>query len=70
MEDVLDVYQRPPDPKRPQVCLDEACKQLLAHKQAPLPMAPGPVERVDYQVDYQYEREGVANLFMLYEPLV
>ena len=70
-EDVLDVYQRPYDPKRPQVCLDEASKQLLAHQQAPLPARPrekgqaGQLERVDYE----YTRQGVANLFMVTEPL-
>jgi DDE superfamily endonuclease len=65
MEDVLDVYQRPYDPKRPQVCLDEACKQVLADKKEPLSPQPGQVERVDYE----YQRQGVANLFMLFEPL-
>ena len=65
MEDVLDVYHRPYDPRRPQVCIDEACKQLLGHKQPPLPTQPGQVQRVDYE----YERLGVANLFMVYEPL-
>ena len=65
MEDVLDVYQRPYDPKRPQVCLDEASKQLLAHAREPLPMLPGQVERVDNE----YIRNGVANLFLLFEPL-
>ncbi len=47
MEDVLDVYQRPYDPMRPQVCLDEASKQLLADVREPLPMKPGQVERFD-----------------------
>jgi hypothetical protein len=71
MEEVLDVYQRPYDPKRPQVCLDEASKQLLGHRTSPLPAQPvqddkpGHVERVDYE----YERHGVANLFMSFEPL-
>ncbi len=66
MEDVLDVYQRPYDPKRPQVCMDETSKQLLADVQPPLPVQPGQKERYDYE----YEREGVANLFMFVEPLV
>ncbi len=65
MEDVLDVYQRPYDPMRPQVCLDEASKQLLADVREPLPMKPGQVERFDNE----YVRGGTANLFMLFEPL-
>ncbi len=65
MEDVLDVYQRPYDPKRPQVCMDETSKQLLADVQPPLPAQPGQPERYDYE----YEREGVANLFLFVEPL-
>ena len=65
MEEVLDVYQRPYDPQRPQVCLDEASKQLLADKNTPQAARPGQVERVDYE----YERHGVANLFMTFEPL-
>lgn len=65
MEDVLDVYQRPYDPKRPQVCMDETSKQLLADGQPPLPVQPGHPERYDYE----YEREGVANLFLFVEPL-
>jgi transposase len=65
MEEVLDVYQRPYDPKRPQVCLDEASKQLLAEAHEPLPAQPGQVERVDYE----YVRQGTANLFITTEPL-
>jgi hypothetical protein len=65
MEDVLDVYQRPPDPHRPLICLDEAAKQLLADARAPLPVAPGQPERVDYE----YVRRGTAALFMAFEPL-
>jgi hypothetical protein len=65
MEDVLGVYKRPYDPKRPLVCMDEATKQLLADVQEPLPARPGHPERYDYE----YEREGVANLFMFFEPL-
>jgi DDE superfamily endonuclease len=65
MEDVLDVYQRPYDPKRPQVCLDEASKQLLGEVREPLPRQPGQPERVDHE----YERHGTANLFLLSEPL-
>jgi hypothetical protein len=65
MEDVLEVYKQPYDPKRPQVCMDETTKQLLADGQEPLPIKPGHPERYDYE----YEREGVANLFMFFEPL-
>jgi transposase len=65
MEDVLAVYTRPYDPKRPQVCLDEVSKQLLAHKREPLPTRPGRGNRVDYE----YERRGTANLFLWCEPL-
>jgi hypothetical protein len=65
MEDVLDVSQRPYDPKRPQVCMDEATKQLVGESREPLPAAPGQPERYDYE----YVRNGVANLFMFFEPL-
>ena len=65
MEDVLEVYTRPYDPRRPQVCLDETSKQLVAETREPLPAAPGRPERVDYA----YERQGTANLFMAFEPL-
>jgi len=65
MEEVLQVYTRPYDPKRPQVCLDEASKQLVAQTRTPLPLVPGQVTREDYE----YERRGTANLFMLFEPL-
>jgi hypothetical protein len=65
MEDVLDVYTRPYDPRRPQVCLDETSKQLVADTREPLPAAPGQPARVDYE----YERKGTANLFMVFEPL-
>jgi hypothetical protein len=65
MEDVLDVYQRPYDPKRPQVCLDEASKQLLGEVREPLPLQP----RKPAREDYEYERHGTANLFLLSEPL-
>jgi DDE superfamily endonuclease len=65
MEDVLDVYTRPYDPLRPQVCMDETSKQLLRDTREPLPMEPGRPERRDYE----YERGGVANVFMFMEPL-
>jgi hypothetical protein len=65
MEDVLDVYTRPYDPRRPQVCLDETSVQLISEKRTPLPTAPGRPARFDYE----YERNGVCALFMLNEPL-
>ena len=65
MEDVLDVYQRPRDPERPVVCLDETSKQLIRETRAPIAMKPGLVERQDYE----YERNGVANIFMMFAPL-
>lgn len=65
MEDILDVYRRPFDPRRPLVCLDEMPKQLLRDAHASLPGRPGEPMRVDYE----YERGGVLNLFMLCAPL-
>ena len=65
MEDVLDVYHRPRDPECPVVCLDETSKQLVAETRVPMPAKPGrPVRH-----DYEYERNGTANLFMLFAPL-
>ena len=65
MEDVLDVYCRPYDPRYPVVCLDESAKQLVADLHPPLPAEPGKPQRVD---DH-YERHGTANLFLACEPL-
>ena len=65
MEDVLEVYQRPHDPRRPVVCLDETSKQMIIETRAPIAAAPGRKARQDYE----YERNGVANLFMLFAPL-
>lgn len=65
MEDVLDVYKRPADPKRPLVCFDESPEQLVRETRQALPMLPGQVEKYDYE----YEREGVANMFMFFAPL-
>jgi hypothetical protein len=65
MEDVLEVYHRPYDEKRPQVCLDETSKQLVGEVVQPLPPEPGRPERFDYE----YVRNGTANLFMISEPL-
>jgi hypothetical protein len=60
MEDVLDVYQRPLDPKRPLVCLDEGSKQLLQESRPPMPMQPKEGERAAHALreDYEYVREG------------
>lgn len=65
MEDVLEVYTRPYNPEEPQVCVDETTKQLVADVTPPLPMQPGQPVRADYE----YERCGTANLFMICEPL-
>jgi transposase len=65
MEDVLEVYTRPYDPRYPQVCMDEVSKQLLRDTRTPLPMEPGRPERRDYE----YERGGVVNVFLFCEPL-
>jgi hypothetical protein len=65
MEEVLDVYHRPFDPKRPLVCLDEASKQLIGEVAEPVPAAPGQPARIDSE----YTRNGTANLFMISEPL-
>ena len=65
MEDVLAVYTRPRDADRPLVCLDETSKQLLAETRVPIPMKPGRPARFDYE----YERNGTANLFMMFAPL-
>ena len=65
MEDVLEVYTRHYDPSRPQVCLDEKSKQLVGEVREPLAVCPGHPARYDYE----YEREGTANLFIVSEPL-
>jgi DDE superfamily endonuclease len=66
MEDVLEVYHRPYDENRPLVCIDEASKQLIGEVVRPLPAEPGQPERFDYE----YVRNGTANLFMISEPLL
>ena len=63
MEDVLDVYQRPYDPLNPVVCIDETNKQLI--KETRILCSPSQTEKLDYE----YERNGVANVFMIFEPL-
>ena len=64
MEDVLDLYEEPYDPKRPKVNFDEASKQLIAETRTPLPVAPGQAMRYDYE----YVRNGTQNLFIFTEP--
>jgi hypothetical protein len=65
MENVLEVYQRPYDPRNPVVCMDETSKQLVRETRAPIGAGPGRIQCYDYE----YERHGVANVFMFCEPL-
>jgi len=65
MEDVLEVYQRPYDARRPVICMDEQPTQLIKETRVPLPAEPGRPECFDYE----YERNGTANNFMFTEPL-
>jgi len=65
MEDVLEVYARPYDPSRPVVCVDEGGKQLIGDIREPLPVRPGSPAKQDYE----YERQGMANLFLAVQPL-
>lgn len=65
MEQVLEVYKRPYDPKRPVVCMDEQSKQLISETRRGVPAAPGQPARIDYE----YVREGVCNIWMFVEPL-
>ena len=65
MEDVLEIYHKPHDPDFPLVCLDETSKQLIAETRRPIPAKPGMPARHDYE----YSRNGTANLFMLFSPL-
>lgn len=65
MENVLEVYQRPHDPRFPLICMDELSKQLTIETQTPLPARPGRPECFDYE----YERNGTANVFAFTEPL-
>lgn len=65
MEDVLDVYSRPFDPRFPVICMDEASRQLVGEIREPLPMRPGDPQRIDSE----YVRNGTCNLFMFCEPL-
>ena len=65
MEDVLEVYQRPYDPQRPLICLDEASKQLVAETRESIAVEPGKPKRVDAE----YRRCGTASVFMMTAPL-
>jgi hypothetical protein len=65
MEDVLEVYHRPHNRGRPVVCLDETSKQLIAETRVPIAAKPGRPARHDYE----YQRNGTANLFMMFAPL-
>lgn len=65
MEDILDVYKLPHDPKKPLVCMDESSKQQVKEVRVPIPMKEGQPERYDNE----YERNGVSNLFMFFAPL-
>jgi transposase len=66
MEDVLEVYHRPYDARRPLVCIDEVPVQLVGETRTPLPPQPGRPARYDYE----YVRNGTANVFMAFEPLL
>lgn len=65
MEQVLEVYKRPPDPRRPVVCMDEQAKQLIGECQVPVPATPGRPLRIDHE----YVREGQCTVWMFVEPL-
>lgn len=65
MENVLDVYHLPYNPKRPQVCFDEGSKQQTKETRLPLPARPGHVAKYDYE----YERNGTSNMFVFFAPL-
>ena len=64
MEDILEVYRRPYNPDEPLICMDETTKQLIKESRVSIPVKQGRPERIDYE----YERNGVRNLFMFYEP--
>jgi hypothetical protein len=66
MEDVLDQYEQPYDPRRPLVCFDEWLKQLIEENRIGKPAKPGQIERYDYE----YKRNGVRNLNVIFEPLI
>jgi transposase len=64
MEDILEIYKRPYNPEEPLVCMDEMAKQLVNEIRLPIAGKAGRIARFDYE----YERNGVCNLFMFYEP--
>ena len=64
MEDVLELYEEPYDPKKPVVCFDEMPYQMVAEKRTPLPQKPGRPQRYDYE----YKRKGMVNIFAFFEP--
>jgi len=65
MEDILELYALPYDPRMPLVCMDEASRQHIKETRIPIPMSPGSIEKYDCE----YERNGVSNVFMFFEPL-
>jgi len=65
MEEVLEVYTRPYEPRRPWICMDEVSKQLVGETRQPLPAEPGQAVRYDYE----YQRNGVCNLFLFFDPV-
>jgi len=65
MEKVLDIYKQPYDSQNPVVCMDESPKQLIAETRIPIPASPGKLEKHDYE----YERRGMCNVFLAFEPL-
>ena len=64
MEDVLDLYEEPYDPRRPKVCFDETSRQLVAETRVSVATRPGQVARYDFE----YQRNGTRNLFLFIEP--
>jgi transposase len=64
MEDILELYHRPYEPNKPLICMDETSKQLVKETRKPISLTPGKPSRYDYE----YERNGVCNIFMFYEP--
>jgi hypothetical protein len=66
MEEILELYEEPYDPKKPVLCFDERPCQLLAEVREPLPTKPGKPQR---RVDSEYERRGMANVLLAFEPL-
>ena len=66
MEQILDLYEQPYNPKRPLICFDERPCQLIDDILTPLPMAPGKTKRQDYH----YKRNGVCTIFIAFEPLM